>query len=154
MALLPEQVDGVKLRHAVEVRHASFCKAEFVALARAHKVAIVYADDDDFPAIADTTADFVYARLQRAREDVPNGYDDPTLKAWHARALAWEQGRMPEGLPAYGTPSPAAGKTAAKGVKATRDVFVYMINGAKVRAPAAAQALLVLLAEAVDAERV
>ncbi len=159
LALLPDTAGGVKLRHAVEVRHASFCTPAFVALARAHKVAIVYADDDDFPAIADTTADFVYARLQRAREDVPNGYDDVTLKAWHGRAIAWEQGHVPDGLPAYGTPKPGDAKKAAKGAakgtaKAQRDVFVYMINGAKVRAPAAAQALLVLLGEAVDPERV
>lgn len=153
LALLPETAGGVKLRHAVEVRHASFCTAQFVALARAHKVAIVYADDDDHPAIADATADFVYARLQRAREDEPNGYDAATLKAWQGRALAWAEGRTPEDLPTFGGAAPRkAGKTGAE--TASREVFVFMINGAKVRAPAAAQALLVLLAETVDPQRV
>ncbi|WP_341988288.1 DUF72 domain-containing protein [Azorhizobium sp. AG788] len=153
LALLPGGVAGVKLRHAVEVRHASFCTAEFVALARAHAVAIVYADDDDHPAIADATADFAYARLQRAREDEPNGYDDATLKAWQGRAQVWAEGRIPDDLAVYGDPGPGT-PAKRKGGTGRRDVFLYMINGAKVRAPAAAQALLALLADSVDAQRV
>ncbi|WP_029004004.1 DUF72 domain-containing protein [Azorhizobium doebereinerae] len=139
LALLPATAGGVALRHAVEVRHASFCTAAFVALARAHKVAIVFADDDDYPAIADVTADFIYARLQRAKEEEPNGYSAAALKDWHKQAAAWEAGGVPADLPAYGDAPAAKGKR-------KRDVFVYMINGAKVRAPAAAQALLALLA--------
>ncbi|MGU3496821.1 DUF72 domain-containing protein [Xanthobacteraceae bacterium A53D] len=141
LALLPEKAGGLALRHAVEVRHASFCTADFVALARKHKVAIIFADDDDHPAIADVTADFVYARLQRAQEAEPNGYSDAALADWQRRALTWEAGGVPEDLPSYG--AAPAGK--AKVGKAGRDVFVYMINGAKVRAPAAAQALLARL---------
>ncbi len=136
---LPAAVDGVKLRHAVEVRHASFCSPDFVALARTHKVAIIFADDDDYPAIADVTADFVYARLQRAREEEPTGYSPDALTGWLKRARVWEAGGVPEDLPSYGE-APAKPKKAAKS-----DVFVYMINGAKVRAPAAAQALLALV---------
>lgn len=139
LALLPEKTGGIALRHAVEVRHGSFCTAEFIALARKHKVAVIFADDDDYPAIADVTADFVYARLQRAKEEEPNGYADAALKTWHARAQVWEGGGVPEDLPSYGEPAKAAK------AKKKREVFVYMINGAKVRAPAAAQALLALV---------
>ena len=71
LKLLPEKQDGVKLRHAVEVRHRQFFAVpEFVALCRKHNVAIVYADHDKYPAIADVTGDFVYARLQTGTDDV------------------------------------------------------------------------------------
>ena len=40
LKLLPKRVDGVPLRHAVEVRHDSFRVPEFVALAREHGIAI------------------------------------------------------------------------------------------------------------------
>ncbi|GGF64773.1 hypothetical protein GCM10007301_25710 [Azorhizobium oxalatiphilum] len=149
LALLPETTGGVALRHAVEVRHASFCTADFIALARKHKVAVIFADDDDYPAIADVTADFVYARLQRAKEEEPNGYSDAALKTWHARAKVWEGGGVPDDLPSYGEAAKGAKDKEAKDKgakgKKKRDVFVYMINGAKVRAPAAAQALLTLV---------
>ncbi|MFG1396500.1 DUF72 domain-containing protein [Roseixanthobacter pseudopolyaromaticivorans] len=133
LALLPESVGGVKLRHAVEVRHESFCTADFIALATKHKVAIIYADKPGYPAIPDITADFVYARLQDAKEEVETGYEPKALDHWAARAKSWAEGKVPKDM------KPISGKAPAKGA---RDVFVYMINGAKVRAPAAAQALL------------
>ena len=137
LALLPARVDGVPIRHAVEVRHPSFCCAEFVTLARKHSVAIVLADSPDYPAIADTTADFVYARLQDAKAEIETGYDAPALATWASRAEGWERGEIPTDLPTFGTGSAPA---------QPRDVFLYMINGAKERAPAAAQALLACLA--------
>lgn len=133
LALLPESHEGVRLRHAVEVRHPSFAVPDFVALARKHKVAVVYADHDDYPAIADVTADFTYARLQRTREEVETGYDDAGLDRWAKAAHDWEKGEIPEGLP---TLAPAA-----KAGNASRDVFIYLISGAKVRNPAGAMAL-------------
>ncbi|MDR3450425.1 MAG: DUF72 domain-containing protein, partial [Alphaproteobacteria bacterium] len=45
LSLLPEKQDGLALRHAVEVRHPSFACAEFVALCRAHNVAIITSGD-------------------------------------------------------------------------------------------------------------
>src|SRR5689334_7850073 len=63
LELLPGEVDGQTLRHAVEVRHESFCDEAFVALARKHGVAIVVAGDSKYPQIADPTASFVYARI-------------------------------------------------------------------------------------------
>lgn len=138
LALLPPAHGGVALRHAVEVRHPSFACADFVELARRHSVAIVYADHAAHPAIADVTAPFAYARLMAAREAVETGYDGAELKRWAAAAAAWARGRAPEGLPTFGAPAPA-GKAGKEG--AARDVFVFLINGAKVRAPAGAMAL-------------
>ena len=140
LALLPERHEGVRLRHAVEVRHPSFAVPDFVELARKHKVAVVYADHDDYPAIADVTADFTYARLQRTREEVETGYDAAGLDRWARAAGAWEKGAVPEGLP---TLAPAA-----KAGKVKRDVFIYLISGAKVRNPAGAMALQALIDEA------
>ena len=133
LALLPQMAGGLALRHVVEVRHASFLVPEFVALIAKHNVAVVYADSDDYPAIADVTADFVYTRLQRSREAEPAGYSAKELDTWAARAKTWAAGSMVDDLPRYG-----AGKVAKK----KRDVFAFMIAGDKVKAPAAAQALI------------
>jgi uncharacterized protein YecE (DUF72 family) len=132
LKLLPARQDGHRLRHAIEVRHESFLTPDFVNRARDAGVAIVFADKPKYPAIADLTADFVYARLQDAKEEVETGYDADALDRWADTARAWATGAAPEGL---GYIEPAKGA-------ATRDVFVFMINGAKVRAPAAAMALL------------
>ena len=133
LALLPKTVDGLTLRHVVEVRSSSFLVPEFVALARRHNVAVVYAHSDDYPAIADVTADFVYARLQKSEEAIATGYSPADLDAWAARARTWAGGGEVDDLPRFGA-KPAA--------KKNRDVFIYMIAGAKVRAPAAAVALI------------
>lgn len=133
LALLPREKGGIRLRHALEVRHESFVTPDFVALARKYGVAIVFADSDDYPGIADPTADFVYARLQRCRESEPAGYTPQELDAWAKRARAWAAGGAPDDLP-----------TLASGPKAAvrRDVFAFFIAGDKVRAPAAAKALI------------
>src|SRR5919197_4617458 len=60
LELLPREIDGRKLRHVVEVRHDSFCTPAFVALLRKFGVAVVFAEHQTYPAIADVTADFVY----------------------------------------------------------------------------------------------
>jgi uncharacterized protein YecE (DUF72 family) len=136
LSLLPRELDGLKLRHALEVRHESFCVPAFVTLARQHGAAIVFAHSEKYPAIADVTADFVYARLQGTREEVPTGYTPEEIKAWSACARAWEKGEVPKGLPRIDERSPKKGK---------RDAFIYMISGAKVRAPSAAMALIAAL---------
>ncbi|HSC17456.1 MAG TPA: DUF72 domain-containing protein [Rhizomicrobium sp.] len=138
LSLLPAELEGLKLRHALEVRHESFVSAEFVALARKHNAAIVLADSPKYPMIADATADFIYMRLQRTEERVATGYTSRALKQWAERAQAYESGSMPSDLP------PLAKVPTAK-TKNKRDVFVYFISGAKVRGPAAAQALIELL---------
>jgi uncharacterized protein YecE (DUF72 family) len=134
-ALLPEKLGKLKLRHAVEVRHASFASSEFVALARKHNVAIVLVESEKHPLITDVTSDFIYARLERCREDLPEGYRPAELKTWAARANAWAKGETPSDLSLLGD----------KPEKTPRDVFMFMISGDKVRAPAAAQALIKLV---------
>jgi uncharacterized protein YecE (DUF72 family) len=138
LALLPKTVGGLKLRHAVEVRHESFVTPAFVTLARKYGAAIVYAHHETYPEIADITADFVYARLQQAAATVETGYTSAAIKKWAERAQDWSQGKAPSDLP-------AAGK-AAKPAKT--DVFLYFISGAKERNPAAAMALLKVLGKA------
>mgnify|MGYP001135811027 CR=1 FL=1 len=132
--LLPRKSDGVPLRHAVEVRHPSFVDAEFVALAREHNVAVVYAEHHTYPEIADLTADFVYARLQKGRDEIPTAYPPDALDAWAARALQWRDGSAPKDLPLAGPAVPGEGRP--------RDVFVYFIHEGKIRAPQAAMAFM------------
>jgi uncharacterized protein YecE (DUF72 family) len=114
VALLPTEWDGLKLRHAIEPRHDSFRDEAFFDLCREHDVAVVFGDDDEFPTIEADTASFSYARLQRMRSDVPTGYDEGALDRFAAKARRW----------------------ARRG-----DAYIFMINGAKERAPAAALAL-------------
>ena len=135
LKLLPAKQDGVALRHAVQVRHDSFHVPEFVAMCRAANVAIVYAESPDYPAIADITADFVYARLENTVEEEPAGYAPAALDGWATVAKSWAAGEAPAGLPYFGDP-PAG---------TPRDTFIFFISGAKVRAPAAAQALIARL---------
>jgi len=131
--LLPKAQDGLHLRHAVEVRHDSFRDPAFVALARGKGVAVVYAHGGEYPEIADPTADFVYARLQGTREDEAEGYSRAELDRWAGVCRAWAAGEAPEGLDYVSDPPP---KTQA------RDVYAFIISGAKVRNPAAAMALI------------
>jgi uncharacterized protein YecE (DUF72 family) len=64
LALLPKQVEGIALRHAVEVRHASFFEdPQFFRLMRKHGIATVLADSDKHPSFADITGNFIYVRL-------------------------------------------------------------------------------------------
>jgi uncharacterized protein YecE (DUF72 family) len=133
LKLLPSNVAGVPLRHALEPRHESFADPGFIALARAAGAAIVFADDETYPQFADQTADFTYARLQRQREEEPTGYSAAELDRWADSARTWSGGGAPSG---YRYIAEAQRKDTP------RDVFVFMINGAKVRAPAAAMALI------------
>ena len=113
--LLPTELNGIPLRHAVEPHHESFRDERFFDLCKARSVAIVYGDADEVPCIDEPTADFAYARLKRMSEDVPTGYGGDALDGFANQARSWLD----------------------KG----RDGYIYMINGAKVRAPAAALAL-------------
>jgi uncharacterized protein YecE (DUF72 family) len=113
--LLPEKLDGIALRHALEPRDESFRDEKFFQLCRDRNIALVFDDSDEYPTIEADTASFTYARLQRMNEDVPSGYDDASLDRFAAKARQWQ--------------------------KDGRDAYIFMINGAKVRAPAAALAL-------------
>jgi uncharacterized protein YecE (DUF72 family) len=115
MAALPGSVGNRRLRHVLEVRHPSFAAPEFAELLRRHDMAVAQVDDAD-PEHTGITTDFVYARLRRSTEEEPAGYPPDALDAIAKRFAAHA----------------AAG----------RDCFVYFINGAKVRAPCAAMALI------------
>jgi len=132
LALLPRQIDGQALRHVLDVRHESFMTPDYLALARRYQVATVFTDADKFPSLADLTADFVYARLMLSEAGLAAGYADAALDAWAGRARTWAAGGAPDDLPSLDEPQPAG----------PRDVFIYFINGAKEKAPAAAMALL------------
>jgi uncharacterized protein YecE (DUF72 family) len=131
---LPKELDGRKLNHVVEVRHASFQDPAFIRLLRDHGVAPVYVDSEDYPSIGDVTGDVVYARLQRGDESVEMGYPPKTLDDWAARAKLWASGGAPDDLPIVDVKH----KTAPQ----PRDVFVYFIHEAKLRAPAAAMSFI------------
>jgi uncharacterized protein YecE (DUF72 family) len=141
LALLPDQVDGLPLRHALDVRHASFQCAEYLALARRFQAATVFTESDDYPPIADITGGFVYTRIMRTQHDEPLGCAPAVFPALAAAARCWAAGGEPSGLPRIkpSTPQPAA----------PRDVFVFFISGAKERAPHAAMALRRALGDAV-----
>ena len=134
LKLLPRSVEGRPLRHVVEVRHRSFRVPEFVTLLRKYGVAAVLTDAEAFPEIPDVTAAFVYLRLQRAAKTVETGYTPDALDRWAARALIWSEGGTPDDLGPIGD--------AARGAPTPREVFIYMINGFKPKAPAAAMALI------------
>jgi uncharacterized protein YecE (DUF72 family) len=131
---LPPKMDSHKFRHVVEVRHESFCNADFVALARRYKVAICLALSDKYPLIADPTADFIYARLQTSQSKEANGYSKKELDRWAGYAKAWAEAKAVEELALLA--KPAAGKAKCL------DCFIYFIAGAKERNPAAAMALM------------
>jgi uncharacterized protein YecE (DUF72 family) len=137
LSLLPTSREGITLRHAIEVRHDSFKCREFIALARASQVAIVFADHETYPEIADLSADFVYARLQRAKEAEPAGYSPAALDRWAKLARSWAGGQSPAGLN-YVSDAPAP--------ETPREVFAFFISGDKVRNPLAAEALTARLA--------
>ena len=121
LGLLPKEIDGQPLRHVLEPRHDSFGDEGFFELCREHDTAVVFGDDDDFPCIDADTASFSYARLQRMREAVATGYDDAALDTFADRARRWSGD--------------------------CRDAYLFLINGAKLRAPAAALALQMRLKE-------
>ncbi len=134
LELLPSKVGTKTLRHVVEVRHDSFCTPDFISLARQHKTPIVFAEHATYPAIADVTGDFIYARLQKGKDDVKTGYPLKALDKWAQRLKTWTEGGAPGDLPLIDdkhTPP-----------KKPRDAFVYFIHEGKVRAPHAAMALM------------
>lgn len=132
LALLPKIQDGVTLRHVVEPRHDSFRCPEFVEMARNAGVGIVFADSDDYPCIADTSGDIVYARLQRSAEAEPTGYPPDAIDRWAGIAKAWSRGESPPGLPYAAAPADGP----------ARDTYIFFISGAKERNPLAARALI------------
>ena len=118
LKLLPHEKDGLRLRHALEVRNPTFDTQQFYDLAEKYGCAIVYAEDDEapeWPRIDQATADFTYARMMSSKPDEPAGMTSSELDGIVKQTQDW----------------------AKRG-----DVFAYFIAGAKVRNPAAAMALI------------
>jgi uncharacterized protein YecE (DUF72 family) len=115
LASLPAERDGVKLRHVIEARHASFTAPEFAAALRGHGVAAALVESEKHPVIEQPGGDFAYLRLERSSAEHEAGYAPDALDAWAERLRA---------------------------MAAERDVFAFVISGAKERNPAAAMALI------------
>ena len=133
LALLPKKVDGLTIRHAIEVRHDSFKCPEFVALARKYKVATILALDSQYPVIPDVTGPFVYVRAMGTTEGEKLGYGKAALDKFAKDTALWATGKEPTGLDHASKEKPAV---------EPRDVFFYVISGHKVANPMAAQALI------------
>ncbi len=126
-ALRTDEVRPV--RHALEVRHASFETVDYIKLLRRHNIAHVVADTaGKWPYFEDVTGDFVYVRLHGDKELYVSGYTDAALKEWARKIRAWTKGDVPRaGGRRIGPPSARR--------RLGRDVFVYFDNDVKVRAP-------------------
>lgn len=117
-----------KLRHAIEIRHASFLDEDFVALLREHCIALVVADTaGKWPYAEDVAADFVYMRLHGDEQLYVSGYSDAALERWAKRIRAWSTGSKPRDAELISKKPPRR--------RASRDVYCYFDNDAKVKAP-------------------
>jgi len=134
LKLLPRSQDGLPLSHVLEVRHASFMTPEFIALARKYQASVCLADHASYPLIPDVTGDLVYARLQTGSDDEPTAYTPASLDLWAGRLKTYAEGRAPDDLPAVAPGDPAPVKP--------REVYAFVIHEGKVRAPAAAMAII------------
>lgn len=115
--LLPSELHGLPLRHALEAEHESFSGEDAIHLFRQRGVARVIVDQPKAVPRAEVTANHVYLRLKGTADEEPAGYAPAALDAW-------------------------AGKLQAFAAAGPSRVFAYVIAGAKHRAPAAALALI------------
>lgn len=121
------------IRHAIEIRHISCECAEFIALLRKNRIALVVADTVEWPLLMDVTADFVYCRLHGSEQLYASGYEADAIDTWARRVVPWSRGlEVADAKRAHPKPGPR---------RAARDVYVYFDNDAKVRAPFDAQSL-------------
>lgn len=109
---LPQSLGTLPLRHALEARHESFAEPAAAALLAEHNVALILAESPSYPRFDADTASFRYARLMLTEEDEPQGCSAPELS------------RLAEMVRTWAKPG-----------------FVFFIDGAKARNPAAAMAL-------------
>jgi uncharacterized protein YecE (DUF72 family) len=133
LSYLPHDIGGRRMRHAIEARHASFRDAKFIELARKYRVATVFAHSSKYAELYDVTSDFIYLRLQESQSAEPAGYSPAEISKWAKRISDWAAGGIPDDLPVLAKEKPP---------EVPRDCFVYVISGAKERAPAAAMALI------------
>lgn len=114
LSLLPRQVQGRPLRHVLDVRHASFATEQYLELLARHGCTTVYTDDPRFPSIPHARCELAYLRLMRSRADYATGYPPDEIAPWVRGARDWVS------------------------LGPRNEAFVFFINGAKERAPAAA----------------
>jgi uncharacterized protein YecE (DUF72 family) len=119
LSQLPPEKDGLKLRHALEVRGEGFEAPAFMDLLSRHGATVVWADDAQFPQLRHAGSPFAVARIMRARSELATGYTPKALAGYAQLLQGWSQ---------------------------SQDVFAFFISGAKERNPAAATALQQLLA--------
>lgn len=133
------QADAIRpVRHAMEVRHASFQCAEFINQLRRYNVALVVADTaGKWPFMEDVTADFIYLRLHGDEELYVSGYTEAALDEWERKIKSWSLGRAPQRTSLVTTRTDMPPLKKGQG----RDVFVYFDNDVKVRAPFDAMSL-------------
>jgi uncharacterized protein YecE (DUF72 family) len=129
MDLLPDKLDGLPLRHVIEVRNGTFADPKFVGLCRERNIAICVSENENYPMIPDVTSDFVYLRLISASDEIETGYEARDLDLWADRFKAYAEGGAPGDL----TPIDRTGLP-----ETPRDVYAFVIHEGKVRAPAAA----------------
>ncbi len=137
LKLLPAKHDGMALQHVIDARHESFRDPAFVAMCRKANVSIVHNHSDTFPVIGDNSGPVSYARLMMTREEEATGYSAREIDRWVAAAKSWAVGETSADFPLVvpdEVPPPAP-----------RDVFLFYISGAKVRAPQAAMATIARL---------
>ncbi len=121
------------LRHAMEIRHASFVIPDFITTLRKHNVALVCADSVEWPRLMDVTSDFVYCRLHGSKVLYSSGYSKTAIEEWAGRVANWAKGAES---------SDGDYASTRKAVScAKRDVFVYFDNDVKVCAPRDAKRL-------------
>ena len=134
LELLPGTFDGRKLRHVVEVRHDSFKTPEFIALLRKFKIAGRSPITPPIPTSPTSPAISSTRGCNRGKDTIPTAYPPKQLDAWAKRLRTWAEGKEPSDLPRVDPKH--------KPKVAPRDVFAYVIHEGKVRAPAAAMALI------------
>jgi uncharacterized protein YecE (DUF72 family) len=89
------------LRHAIEVRNASYVDADFFALLKSHNIAVVFTNAPGALDFRDLTSDFVYVRLSSGDDHYAGGYDDAALDDWVTRITAWVDGPPSRDVFAY-----------------------------------------------------
>lgn len=130
------------LRHAVEVRHPSFCVAAFPEILRRHHASLVISDSvAGWPYFEDVTADFLYMRLHGTETLYSGAYSDAALDRWARRIRTWARGTEPRDARRVST---------VRSDRTVRDVYCYFDNDQKVEAPFDARRLKVRLSPDVE----
>ena len=123
--LLPDKLEGLPLRHVIEVRNATFADPRFVALYRERGMTICASDNENYPLIPDITGEVVYLRLISASDQIETGYDartstsGPTFQAYARPAT------FPKASPPIDRTGPEA---------KARDVYAFVIHEEGARA--------------------